>query len=260
MLNTAEHHSNDPEENNIISGNKSVSRIKIFQIISFIRPAKSWERPQSWWEPCIQSIRILTHFFTAFRAYSLIFLCNYHFAAFVTVKCRDLMSPPKLSWDTPIFNIFKPVEINLIKTFRNKFCFTVFNCINSRFCKRFHFNKPLLWNSRFNSCSAAIACTYIMTVIFNFYQCSLSFKISHNCFPCLISVHSGILRIIIGNFCIICHNIYNRKVMAKSYFKVIRVMGRSDFNNTCTKIHFNIIISHNRNFPVNDRQNNSLSN
>ena len=41
IANTAEHHSNDPEENNIISGNKSVSRIEIFQIISFIRPAKS---------------------------------------------------------------------------------------------------------------------------------------------------------------------------------------------------------------------------
>ena len=39
--------------------------------------------------------------------------------------------------------------------------------------------------------------------------------------------------------------------MAKTNLKVVGVVSGSDFNNTRSEIHLNIVISNNRNFPAN---------
>ena len=98
-----------------------------------------------------------------------------------------------------------------------------------------------------------------MAVIFYFNQCSFSFKVINDSLSCFISVHSGIFRIIVCDFSVISHDIDNFKVMTKSYFKVVRVMGRSNLYNACTKVHFNIIICNDRYFSVNDRKNNCFA-
>ena len=48
--------------------------------------------------------------------------------------------------------------------------------------------------------------------------------------------------------------------MTKPHLKVIRIMGRCNFNNACSEIHFNIFICNNRYFSMNDRQYQHFSN
>ena len=255
MFKCREHHSHYPERNYIVTCYKDTCRIEVIKFFCLIRPAKCWERPQCRWEPCIKSIRVLTHFLAALRANCAVLFCNNNFAAIVTIESRYSVSPPKLTWNTPITNIFKPVEIHLFKMFRNKLCITVLNCVNSRLCKRLHFYKPLLWNDRLNSCTATVTLTYVMAVILNLYKKSFVLKVLNHCLTTLISVHTLILAGIWIHRCVIIHNLNLCKVVTLTDFKVIRVVCRSDFNTTCTKFFINIFVRNNRDFTSDKRKN-----
>ena len=125
VLQSGEHHTDDPEENNIISGYKSAGWIEIIHLFRIVRPAKSTERPQRRREPGIQRIRILTHRLPAFWTIAAAFLCYNHLSAVITVKCRNLMTPPELTGNTPVVDIVQPVLINLAETVRDEVYFPV---------------------------------------------------------------------------------------------------------------------------------------
>ena len=61
---------------------------------------------------------------------------------------------------------------------------------------------------------AAVACTYIMAVVLNLYKSTLRLKILYYRLSRLIAVHSCVLRIIVNNLRILCHNIDDRKLMS----------------------------------------------
>ena len=45
LLDSGEYHTDDPEENDIISGNQNIRRIEIFHFIRILRPAEGGEGP-----------------------------------------------------------------------------------------------------------------------------------------------------------------------------------------------------------------------
>ena len=126
---------------------------------------------------------------------------------------------------------------------------------------------------------ASVTSAYIMLKRLNFLNVSACFKVGKNSFSCFKSSHTCILAAIknfrfilscfaafnnfIGSFLIslTCHmaviseSTNNRKIVAKPYFKVIRVVRRSDFNNTCTFSHIGMFITNNRNFLIKKRKN-----
>ena len=93
-----EDHTDNPEENDVISGDKHIIRVKIIQFFGLIRPAECRERPECGRKPGIQRIRILCHMgASAFRAFLRFFFGNDHLSAVITVISRDAVSPPELS-------------------------------------------------------------------------------------------------------------------------------------------------------------------
>ena len=92
-----------------------------------------------------------------------------------------------------------------------------------------------------------------MRIVLDLYQCAFGFEVGDNRLSCLVSVHSGILGIFVGNLCIVGHYIDNRQIMTESYFEVIRVVGRCNLYNAGTEIHFNIVVGNNGNFALNQR-------
>ena len=93
-----------------------------------------------------------------------------------------------------------------------------------------------------------------MAVFLYFNESTLSFEVFNYLLSCLISVHSCISRIVVNNSSVVVHNVDNREIVAETYFKVVRVMCRSYLNNTCTEVHFNVIVSNDRYFTVNERK------
>ena len=98
-----------------------------------------------------------------------------------------------------------------------------------------------------------------MAVVLDPYQSALSFQVFNYLCSCLVSVHSGVCRIIVNDSSIVVHNVDNRQVVAQTNFKVVRVVSRSYLNNACTEVHFYIVISNDGYLSVNDRQDNCLA-
>ena len=127
---------------------------------------------------------------------------------------------------------------------------------------------------------ATIASADIVLEWLNFLDITACFKIGNNSFSCFKSCHTCIfatiknLRFIlccsarskdfIGNslvFCtchmsVICESTNDREIMTKTYFKVVRVVSRSNLYNTCTLCHIRMFIAYNRNFLIKKRKNN----
>ena len=118
-----ESHTGNPEENDIIAGHKHVIREVTVQIIRLLRPAQRGERPQCTGEPGIQNILILNPVFQILR----ILHPYIDFTGFLMIPGRNAVSPPQLTGDTPILDIFQPLMEGLFKALRIEVNFLFFD-------------------------------------------------------------------------------------------------------------------------------------
>ncbi len=91
------------------------------------------------------------------------------------------------------------------------------------------------------------------------YKISLFFQILYNSFSCFITLHPGVLSALFIDGRVVVHNIDLWKIMTFSYFKVIRIVGGSNLNRAGSKFFIYIIICHNRNLSIHQRQKSFLS-
>ena len=98
LLISGEDHTDNPEENDVISGDKHIIRVKIIQFFGLIRPAECRERPECGRKPGIQRIRVLCQMLTsALRANFRSGATYNDFTTVITVLSRDAVAPPELS-------------------------------------------------------------------------------------------------------------------------------------------------------------------
>ena len=171
VFDAAENHSGNPEEDDVVCGYENVGRVEIFEVFGLFRIAQSGERPKRAGEPCVQNVFVLTDVFSAaFRANFDLGFGNGHFAAVVAIVGRNSVSPPKLTADAPVSDVFHPVEIGFFETFRDKFDFAFFDGRNGRFGKRFHFDEPLLADDRLDDGRATITFADVVLIRFDFHE------------------------------------------------------------------------------------------
>ena len=260
LFQSGKYHSDNPEEDDIVTGYQNVCRIEIIQFFGLIRPAKGRERPQCRREPGIQSILILFHMGTStLRALLWHLFCYHHLSALFTVVRRDTVSPPELTGNTPVTDAFQPVHICLSKTFRNEFQSTGFQRLNGRFCKLIHFYKPLRFDQRFYGRFTTVMSTYIVYMICDFYKKSHLIQFLNDSFSCLVTIHACINAAIFIDGGIIIHDVDFRQVMAFSNFKIVWVMSRCNLHTAGTKLFIYIFISNDRNLFIYDRKQQCLS-
>lgn len=84
-----------------------------------------------------------------------------------------------------------------------------------------------------------------MAVILDLDESALLFKILDDSLSRLVSVHAGILRIVIDYLCVIGQDVYNGQVMAQTDLEVVRIMRGSYLNDTGTEVYLDIIIGDN---------------
>ena len=170
------------------------------------------------------------------------------------------MSPPKLTGNTPVVNIFHPVGVSLCESFGNKLNFAVVYYAESFLGERLHLNEPLVACKRLNSSTATVTSTNIVSIILNLDECAAFFKVFYNLLTRFVAVKS----LIFSTLCIDCsvgvHYIDDGKVVTKTNFKVVGVVCRSNLNGTCTEVLFNIFVSNDYDFTTNKGKDTSLSN
>ena len=179
---------------------------------------------------------------------------NDEFSAFVTVICRDAVSPPDLARDTPVLDILQPVQIDLVEALRHEFQFAGLQRVDRRFCQLLHFYEPLLFDERLHRRAAAVMGSNGMCVRNDFYKVSLLVQFLHDRFSRLIAVHARIFPAILINGSVIVHDVDLRKIMTLANFEVIRVMCRCNLHCSCTEFFIHIVVCHDRDLPSHQRQ------
>ena len=255
LLDRRKYHTDHPEENDVISGYQHIGRIEVIKIFGLIRPAKCGERPQCRREPGIQCVFILFKVCaSAFRADLRHFFCNDHFAALVTVICRDTVSPPELSGNTPVTDVLQPVQIDLVKTIRYKIQLVLFQSFDRRFRHLLHLYKPLRFDHRLNGCLTAVVCADAVCMRNNFYQKSQCIQVCYHGFSCLITIHACIFAAQFVNRRIVIHDIDLRQIMSLANLKVVRVVCRCDLYASGSKFFIYVRIRDHRDLTISQRQ------
>ena len=104
-------HTRHPEEDDVITSDKCWGwevTLEVFWVD--IRPAHSWEWPEGRTEPSIQDIFVL---FPAVTFWC--FFANVYFT-FSIIPSRDLVTPPELTRNHPIVDIFHPLKEGIVET------------------------------------------------------------------------------------------------------------------------------------------------
>ena len=260
MLHAGENHAGNPEEDNIIAGNQRIRRIEVLQLLCLFRPAERRERPQCRGEPRIQYILFLMDVRSAaLRAHLDIFLGDRHFTAVITVICRNLMTPPQLTGDTPVMNVLHPAHIGLAEAIRNELDLAVLHDAHCVLSQRRHLDKPLCRGNRLYRRTAAVAGADIVGVVFNLDQTTLCFQIGNHCLAALIAIHALVLAAVFVDGSVIIEYQNLLQIMAQPHLKVVRVMTRRGLNTTRAELQINIIVRKDRNLASNNRQNRLLA-
>ena len=132
------HHAGYPEEENVIAGYKHGARqIEVvggFLVAFGMGPAKSREGDKGGREPRVEHIFVARKFYTFACLLLGFFFCtrNIDSASFV-IPGRDLMTPPELTREAPVLNIFEPLTVDAAPFSREDIYFAGFNCIKSHF-------------------------------------------------------------------------------------------------------------------------------
>ena len=111
------------------------------------------------------------------------------------------MSPPELTGNTPVVEVFHPVDVDFAETVRLVADSAVLYSVYCRLYHRAHFNEPLVGGKRLNRVSATVALTYVVAVRLNFNEVALCFEVGNDLLSCFVveqtefSVKLGDVRI-----------------------------------------------------------------
>ena len=151
-------HAAHPKEDDVVGGDERARRVKLCKIVGLLRPAERAERPQPRRKPRVEYVGILFEFGRrTLRTDVHVFARNDRLPAFFAVPHRNAVTPPQLTADAPVADIFEPYFIRVFPFAREKFDIAVFPRTERFLCKRLHFDKPLIAQIRFDDGIAAIA-------------------------------------------------------------------------------------------------------
>ena len=261
LLHTREDHTSNPEEDDVITGDQNRSRIEVIQLAGLFRPAEGRERPQCRGEPGIQNVLFLMDVRTAaLRANGDVFLGNGHLAAVLTVVSRNTVTPPQLTGNAPVVNIFHPTQVGVCKTTGNKLDAAVMNNVHSGLCQRSHLNEPLCRGHRLDGGAAAIAGANVVLVVLGLDEVAALFQIAQNSLAAFVTIQTLILAAVFVDRCVLVEDQNLLEVVTLTHLEVVRVMARRGLNAAGTEFHIDIIVGEDRNFAIHDRQDTGLAN
>ena len=146
-----------PEEQNIRARDKHICREVALHLVGVFGPAKCTNRPEARREPRVENIRVACKRFATRLFKRLCLCCSAVMGAFVIIPNWDLMAPPELTGDAPRLDIFQPVIICFLTTFRHDLDLAIAHSIQRRTDHFLSIDKPLICQHRLDHHFGAIA-------------------------------------------------------------------------------------------------------
>ena len=260
VLHAGEDHAGNPEEDDVVAGNEGRSRVEILQLLGLIRPAERGERPQSGREPGIQNVLLLMDMrAAALRAGVHIGLGDGHFTAVVAVECRNAVTPPQLTGDTPVVYVLHPAQVGLGEAVGHKLGLALVYYVHSGLGERRHLDEPLCRGHRLNGGAAAVAGAYVVLVVLNLDQIAAFLKVLYNRLAALVAVHALVLAAVCVDGRVLVEYEDLLEVVALAHLEVVRVVARRNLNTAGAELHIDVLVTENRNLAVHDREDAGLA-
>ena len=169
------------------------------------------------------------------------------------------MSPPDLTRNAPVADIFHPVKIGLFPALRGKGNAARAHSFDSRRREWFHLDEPLLGEARFNNRIAPIAVSDRMRMRINLHEQPERFQIGNDLLTTGETIHARILASLDIHVSFARHHIQHGQVVALRHLEVIGVMRRRDLHNTGTERAVHIIIRNHRDLAVHQGEHHGLA-
>ena len=179
----------------------------------------------------------------------------------LAVRCvpgRNLVSPPELTRNAPVLNIFKPLVVGGCPVLRIELNIAFRHDIERYFSDAFtrmkgvgrggltHCHKPLVRQHRLEHCACAIASGLHHFVCVNFNEIAFLFKFSDDGFACIEPIHASELGgALIVNTCIERENDDQRQVVALCASVIVEVMRSGDLDAAGTKGAIDKVVGNN---------------
>ena len=245
LLHAGENHAGHPEEDDVIPGDQHGGGVPILQVLGvLVGPAQGGEGPQSGAEPGVQHVLLPGQMgAAALFAAGGVLPADVDVAAVVAGPGGDLVAPPQLAADAPVAAAAHPVQVVLGKAVRHKLDLALFHALNGGLGQGFHLDEPLLRHHGFNHGMAAVAGADLKLQRLDHFQVAGFQGIG------------GSLIISAGHVAVIGQHADDGQVMALADLKVVGVMGGGDLHNAGAFFHIGVLIAHDGNLFVQQRQN-----
>ena len=122
---------------------------------------------------------------------------DYHLTAVIAVVCRDSVSPPELSGDTPVLDAGEPVLIGLDIIVRDELHLALPACFKSGLAHLLHADEPLWLHHRLYRRMASVVGSDCMGVRYYLHQETELIEIIDHCLPGLVTVHACVLAALV---------------------------------------------------------------
>src|SRR5947209_3083989 len=175
-----------------------------------------------------------------------------HLAAVVAVPDGDTMTPPELARDTPVVDVFQPVQVDFVEALGHDLQHVILDGSDGGSGEWHHLDEPLLGNERLNHGVTALAVSQRHGVIFHLDDQAKPLQVSHQVFAGFIAILASIGTSFGGHLGVEADDLDARQVVAQANFKVDRIMGRGDFHRACTKGSINGLVRHDGDLTSND--------
>lgn len=186
---------------------------------------------------------------------------SYELSRIFMIICWYLVSPPELSRDTPITEIIDPVFEGFFEAGRDDFELFPFVSCDDLFCEDACSYEPLGRDDRFDTALAPLTESDFVCIGLDAYEIPLGTEkfddIISSFFIGFLSGESAGLFI---EYTIpIDDRIVHAETVPFGSFEVSRVMGGGDFYGSRSEFHIDHIISDDRDFSIDNREDDGLS-
>ena len=169
------------------------------------------------------------------------------------------MSPPQLTADTPVFNVFQPVAVCILIFGRVELQLVVHYRRQCHISEMLHLEEPLHRQFRFDGYVGTFRETYLICISFYLFQQSCCIQVFFNLRTYVETIHTYIQSCSFTQCTVVIENINRRKVVFFSQHVVVHVVCRSNFQTTSTEFNVYIAVFNNRNHTSYQRNDNFLT-
>ena len=168
------------------------------------------------------------------------------------------MSPPQLTADTPVLDVFHPMTIGILKLRRIELDVVLHHRFQSDLCEVFHLQEPLHRQLRFDRHIGAFGETDFIFISFHLFHQAGSLQVFFDLLTNIETVHTDIQTASLADRTVIIEYIDRRQIIFFAQHIVVHIVCRSYLQTTCTELDIHIIVLDHRNHTVYQRNNHFL--